>query len=164
MQSLKQIIAEMAQTSPTIKAAVQQSQPSAMTNLLQTLPQPIKTTIENYPTQIQVADYCITTYWPDMYFAQGKSLMSEKARLFGGATATNGFLGMWENPANQIIEQDIFLIKSFTDAQGLSQHLSTFLDRVRYWGNICNEQVIAVEIGNWMGSLLLLIPSRSFPL
>ena len=164
MQSLKQIIKEMSQTDPTIKTALQQSQPTPMTNLLQTLPQPIKAIVANYPAKIKVADYYISTYWPDSHFAQGKSLMSEKSRLFGGATAANGLLGMWENPANQLVEQDIFLIKSFTDAQGLSQNLSTFLDRASYWGNICGEQVIAVEIGNWMGSLMLLIPTRSFPL
>jgi hypothetical protein len=73
----------MAQIDPTIKIALQQSQPTAMTNLLQTFPQPIKAIVANYPAKIKIADYYITTYLPDSYFAQDKSLMSEKSRLFG---------------------------------------------------------------------------------
>jgi hypothetical protein len=41
----------------------------------------------------------------------------------------------------------------------MSQHLETFILRVIFWGGICHQPVMAVEIGTMrMGSLMLLIP------
>ena len=149
--TIDQIIAQFSQSHP-----MQQSQ--QLEKLPTILPESVKKTIAKYPITIKTAEFYVAVYFPDTHYAQGKNLMGEIAHLLGGATATNGLLGLWENPMNKsLVPDDIFLIKSFTDTQGLIDNLAKLIERVCYWGRVCNQSVMAVEIGSLMGSIMLLI-------
>lgn len=108
--------------------------------------------------KIQPLPYYISVYFPDAYFSQGKMFMREMAEYFDGATACNGFNGMWKSPDKAIIAEDIFLIKAYTDLQSIHKHLENLIKSVCYWGRVCNQKVMAIEIGSIIGSTLLLIP------
>ncbi len=152
MESLKQILAQMAETNPTLQTAMQQSQAS------QILPADMLAPLAKYRAKYQPQEYYIAVYWPDRYFSHGKALMREMTDRLGGATCANGCSGMWKSPKNEIVSDDILLIKSFAEAREISKHLESIINRVCYWGKVCNEAVMAVEIGCVMGSILLLIP------
>jgi hypothetical protein len=145
MQSIQNIIlTELAQN-----ASISQAN--------QILPQPILSKIANYPAKIQLLEVSITCYWPDCHPAQGQFLATDWARILTGVTMKNGLLGLWENSHKALISDDILLIKSFTDTPTLAKNLDYLLDRVSHWGRVCNEDAMAVEIGNFNGSMMLLI-------
>ncbi|MGE5656001.1 MAG: hypothetical protein ACM37W_05245 [Actinomycetota bacterium] len=155
MESIEQIFAQMIKTDPTLQTAMQESQ---LQNLPIPLPEAVKETIAKYPVKIQLSEFFVGVYWPDQYYTQGKIVMGEISHLLGGATGANGLQGLWFNPVNQLlIPDDIFLIKSFTDTQGLIDNFAKLIERVCYWGRICNQSVIAVEIGSLLGSIMIFI-------
>ena len=157
MQSLQNILNELAQNDPTIKMAMQQKNASMITQANQFLPEQILSKVIDYPALIQFAEVFIACYFPDRHFAQGQSLATDFTRTLGGVTMHNGFLGLFENSHKALIPDDILLIKSFTDTPTLAKNLDHLLDRVSHWGRVCNEEVMAVEIGNFMGSVMLFI-------
>ena len=125
----------------------------------QLLPEQILSKIVDYPAKVQLAQVFIACYWPDRHFPQGKALATEWAHVLVGSTMNNGFMGLWENSHKALVSEDILLIKSFTDTPTLAKNLDHLLDRVSHWGRVCNEEVMAVEIGNFMGSVMLFIPN-----
>lgn len=153
MNSVQQILAQMAKTNPVINQALTYSQKSDFTKFDQ-----IQPLLAKYHNQIEILPYSVTVYWPDRACAEGEYLMSDMTHLFKGATWGNGFIGSWENSHKEIINDDIIFIKSFTNAEGITENFETFISRVIFWGGICQEAVMAVEIGTMMGSLMLLIP------
>ena len=157
MQSIQNILNELAKTNPTIKKAMQQKNASMITQADQLLPEQILSKIVDYPALIQFAQVFIACYFPDRHFAQGKALATDFTRTLGGVTMQNGLLGLWENSYKELVPDEILLIKSFTDTPTLAKNLDHLLDRVSHWGRVCNEEVMAVEIGNFMGSVMLFI-------
>ena len=137
------------------------AQNASITQANQILPQPISSKIANYPAKITTSEISITCYIPDRHSAEAKALATEIARVLGGDTIKkikkeNG-LGLWENPYKELISEDVLLITAFTDTPTLVNNLDYLLDRVCHWGRVCNEEVMAVEIGNFNGSMMLLI-------
>ncbi|HAO13847.1 MAG TPA: hypothetical protein DCQ51_22475 [Planktothrix sp. UBA8407] len=122
------------------------------------LPEQILSKIANYPAKIQLSELYFACYIPDRHSAEAKALATEIARVLGGDTIKkeNG-LGLWENPYKELISEDVLLITGFTDTPTLVNNLDYLLDRVCHWGRVCNEEVMAVEIGNFNGSMMLLI-------
>jgi hypothetical protein len=59
--------------------------------------------------------------------AEDKKLMKEIVNQFGVATGINELLKKWQNYPNQIISNNIFLIKCFTNAETFSQNFAPFL-------------------------------------
>ncbi|HAT77545.1 MAG TPA: hypothetical protein DCS19_12145 [Flavobacterium sp.] len=157
MQSIENILNELAQNDPTIKMAMQQKNASMITQANQFLPEQILSKVIDDPALIQFAEVFIACYFPDRHFAQGKALATDFTRTLGGVTMQNGLLGLWENSHKALIPDDILLIKSFTDTPTLAKNLDHLLDRVSHWGRVCNEDAMAVEIGNFMGSVMLFI-------
>ncbi|OIP72941.1 MAG: hypothetical protein AUK43_01740 [Oscillatoriales cyanobacterium CG2_30_40_61] len=157
MQSIHNILNELAQNDPTIKMAMQQKNTSMITQANQILPEQVLSKIVDYPAKIQLAEVSIACYFPDRHFAQGKALATDFTRALGGVTMQNGLLGLWENSYKELVPDEILLIKSFSDTPTLANNLDYLLDRVSHWGRVCNEEVMAVEIGNFMGSVMLLI-------
>lgn len=157
MQSIQNILNELAQNDPTIKMAMEQKNASMITPANQFLPEQILSKVIDYPALIQFAGVFIACYFPDRHFAQGKALATDFTRTLGGVTMHNGFMGLWENSYKELVPDDILLIKSFTDTPTLAKNLDYLLDRVCHWGRVCNEDVMAVEIGNFMGSVMLFI-------
>ena len=123
-----------------------------------TLGDEILSVLAKYPQKIEILPYSITVYWPIKYLDEGKSLIGEMTHQFGGVTCSNNFMGTWENEAQEIIPDDLLLIKAFSNAEGMKQHLEECLNRVIFWGGICEQMEMAVEISNMKGSQFLLIP------
>jgi hypothetical protein len=92
MNSVQQILAQMAKTNPVINQALTYSQKSDFTKFDE-----IKPLLAKYQNQIKILPYSLTVYWPDRAFAEGEYLMSDMTHLFKGATWGNGFIGSWEN-------------------------------------------------------------------
>jgi hypothetical protein len=118
----------------------------------------ILSVLAKYPKNIKKLPYSITVYWPIKYLEEGQSLIAEMTHKFGGVTCSNNFMGTWENEALEIIPDDLLLIKAFSNAEGMKQHLEECLNRVIFWGSICEQMEMAVEISNMKGSQFLLIP------
>jgi hypothetical protein len=152
MNSVQQILAEMAKTNPVINQALSYSQKSDFTKFDE-----IPTLLAKSPNPIEILPYSLTVYWPDRAGVVYENLMNEMTHLFKGASRRNGLIGTWENCHKEIIPDEITLITSFTNAQGISQNFETFISRVIFWGGICEEAVMAIEIGTMMGSVMLLI-------
>ncbi|CAD0220715.1 hypothetical protein [Planktothrix agardhii] len=134
------------------------AQNASITQANQLFPEQILSKIANYPKKIQLGEISITCYIPDRHSAEAKALATDIARKLGGDTIKkeNG-LGLWENPYKELISEDVLLITAFTDTPTLVNNLDYLLDRVCHWGRVCNEEVMAVEIGNFNGSMMLLI-------
>ncbi len=118
----------------------------------------ILSVLAKYPKNIKKLPYSITVYWPIKYLEEGQSLIGEMTHKFGGVTCSNNFLGTWENEAQEIIPDELLLIKAFSNAEGMKEHLEECLDRVIFWGRICEQMEMAVEISNMKGSQFFLIP------
>lgn len=148
-----QIIAQMTQTNPTLQTAMQ--------HYLNSILHPeLVETMNKITAQYQPREYFILVYWLDAHFAQGKALAHEMTNLLNGVTCSNGALGLYKSPIqNQIVTDEILFIKAFATAEEMSQHLETILNRVRYWGGVCAQEAMAVEIGSMMGSMMLLMPT-----
>ncbi|WP_199245245.1 hypothetical protein [[Phormidium] sp. ETS-05] len=107
--------------------------------------------------QYQHLEDFILVYWLAGYVDEGTALMHEITNLLNGATCYNGALGLWKSPIqNQIVTDEILFIEAFANAQNMSQHLETILNRVSYWGGVCAQEAMAVKIGSMMGSRMLL--------
>ena len=108
--------------------------------------------------KIEPLEYYVSVYFPEKYYTQAQDCMTEMTKCFNGATACNGFQGSWKSPQSIIIREDILLIKSYCQLNNLIDHLEQILNTVKFYGKICQQEVMAVEIGSLMGSSLLLIP------
>jgi hypothetical protein len=116
-------------------------------------------TMNKITAQYQPLEYSFLVYWPDAHYPQGKALAHEITHLLNGVTCFNGAQGLWKNPNNEIVADDILFIEAFATAEDMSKHLETLLNRVRYWGGVCAQEMMAVKIGTMMGSRLLLMPT-----
>ncbi len=147
-----QIIAAITKKKSTFQAAMQH-----YLNLI--LHTAMVATMNKITAQYQPLDYFILVYWPQAYYSEGQALAHDIANLVNGATFFNGAQGLWKNPLNEIVADDILFIEAFATAEDMSQHLETILNRVRYWGGVCDQEAMAVKIGTMMGSRLLLMPT-----
>jgi hypothetical protein len=160
MQSIQDILIQMAKNDPTIQMAIKQAQETTPHNLQvspQTLPEEVKQVLAKKPLINQVLPYYIVVYWPKIYPVEAEGLILDMCDRFGGVTCSHDCHdGMWKSPEEELIRDQIMLLKSFTDAQTIVQQLEIFLTQVAYWGRVANQIEVAVEIG--ANQSLLLIP------
>jgi hypothetical protein len=102
MNSVQQILAQMAKTNPVINQALTYSQKSDFTKF-----DDIQPLLAKYQNQIEILPYSLTVYWPDRAGAEGEYLMSDMTHLFKGASCGNRLMGNWENCPKEIINDEI---------------------------------------------------------
>lgn len=129
--------------------------------LLQNFPVNVQQMISKFPKPIQLKDWSVVVYWPAQHVSQGDDLTKDITDLLEGATSDKHRLcrGLWNSPTGELAIDEIILIESFTDINGIINHLPTLLERVSYWGGVCKEECVALKICSMMGSCMLLIPT-----
>lgn len=157
MQSIQQILQQMAPQYPVIQQAMSQGQNHSEI-IIPDSDKIAKLHSLCRTKQIEILDASVAVLIPEHCPNQAQALGQEMSDWFGGASCFSGVKGLWNNAEHELIVDAMMLVKSYTTVAKMMEYLPLFLNQVAYWGGMCEQEVMAVEVGTLMGNLMLLVP------